>query len=169
MNSAHIHLLFNHFPILGALFAAGVLFFGVVLNDRKINQVGLVSMVIFTLLTIPAFLSGEGAEEVVEDYQGISHAAIHNHEEIAEIGLWIMVVAGVIALVSFILQYRKEQLHRTLSIIALVAALAAFGVFARVGLTGGEIRHPEIIKPLAVPSDTGADQPYNGEREEGDD
>jgi uncharacterized membrane protein len=151
MNPAHIHLLWNHFPILGALFAAGVLLAGVALNDRKINQVGLVSLVIFTLLTLPAFLSGEGAEEILEEYPGISHAAIHDHEEMAELGLWVMVFAGLVALVGFILQRRKEHVHRLMSIIALVAALAAFGVMARVGLSGGEIRHPEIVKPLAAP------------------
>ncbi|MCB9282855.1 MAG: hypothetical protein H6563_02180 [Lewinellaceae bacterium] len=168
MNQAHIHLLLNHFPILGSLFAAGILFFGVILNDRKVNQVGLLSLVAFTLLTIPAFLSGHGAEEVIEDYPGISHAAIHNHEEAAELGLWIMVIAGVIALVSYFLQRRKEQMHRLLSLITLVAATAAFGVFFRVGLTGGEIRHPEIIKPIAVPDNPGSDQLYNGEHEEND-
>lgn len=156
MNPAHIHLLWNHFPILGALFAAGVLLAGIVLNDRKINQVGLVSLVIFTLLTLPAFFSGEGAEEVMEEYPGISHAAIHDHEEIAELGLWVMIFAGVVALAGYILQRRKEHLHRSLSMVALVAALAAFGVMVRVGLSGGEIRHPEIVKPLAAP-EGGAD------------
>ena len=86
MNAAHIHLLLNHFPILGALFAAGVLLAGVLFNDRKINQVGLVSLVLFAILTIPAFLTGEGAEEVLEELPGISNASIKDHEEIAELG-----------------------------------------------------------------------------------
>ncbi len=161
MNPAHLHLLLNHFPILGALFAAGVLLAGVALNDRKINQVGLVSLVIFTLLTLPAFFSGEGAEEILEEIPGISHAAIHDHEEMAELGLWVMVFAGVVALVGFILQWRKEHLHRPMSVIALVAALAAFGVMTRVGLSGGEIRHPEIVKPLAAPEGDSDTETYH--------
>lgn len=166
MNPAHLHLLLNHFPILGALFAAAVLLAGVALNDRKINQVGLVAMVIFTLLAIPAFLSGEGAEEILEEYPGISNAAIHDHEELAELALWVMVFAGVVALVGFILQWRKEHLHRSLSTVALVAALVAFGMMARVGLSGGEIRHPEIVKPLAAPQDGATEQPYDGQDED---
>lgn len=162
MNPAHLHLLLNHFPILGSLFAAGVLLAGIILNDRKVNQVGLVSLVIFTLLTIPAFLTGEGAEEIIEEYPGISHAAIHEHEEAGEFGLWVMVFAGVVALAAFWLQRRREHLHRTVSIVACVVALVAFGIFYRVGLTGGEIRHPEIIKPLEVP---GVEQPNQREEE----
>lgn len=169
MNPAHVHLLLNHIPILGALFAAGILLVGVIMNDRKVNQVGLIAMVVFTLLTIPAFLSGEGAEEILEEYPGISHAAIHDHEEIAEVGLWVMVFAGLIALVGYILQRRKEQRHRALSTAALFAALVAFGVFTRVGGTGGEIRHPEIVKPMAVPGDTDMERPYEGREHDDDD
>ena len=157
MNSAHIHLLLNHFPILGALFAAGVLLAGIILNDRKINQVGLVSMIIFTLLTLPVFFSGEGAEEVLEEYPGISHAAIHDHEEMAELALWVMIFAGVAALVGFVLQRRKEQLHRTVSLVAFILALVAFGFMARTGMSGGEIRHPEIVAPGLVPSEADDD------------
>lgn len=167
MNAAHIHLLWNHFPILGSLFAAGILLAGIALNDRKINQVGLVSLFIFALLTIPAFLSGEGAEEVMEEYPGISHAAIHEHEEAADWGLWVMIFAGVAAIAGFWLQRRREHLHRMVSITVCVVALAAFGIFFRVGLTGGEIRHPEIVKPLAGPSQ---EQPAGeGTQVEGDD
>ena len=161
MNEAHIHLLWNHFPILGSLFAAGVLLAGIIFNDRKINQVGLVSLVIFTLLTLPAFLTGEGAEEVVEEFPGISHAAIHEHEEAAEWGLWVMIFSGVVALAGLWLQRRRENLHRTVSIIACALALFTFAVFFRVGLTGGEIRHPEIVKPLAGP-----EQPVEWEENE---
>jgi uncharacterized membrane protein len=157
MNAVHIHLLLNHFPILGALFAAGVLLAGILFNERKINQVGLVSMIIFTLLAIPAFLSGGGAEEIMEEYPGISHAAIHDHEESAELALWLMFFAGLVALVSFFLQRTKEHLHRKVSIVSLVFALVAFGFMARAGLTGGEIRHPEISESIAVPYDADED------------
>ena len=168
MNPAHIHLLFNHFPILGSLFAAGVLLAGIILNDRKINQVGLVSLVFFTLLTIPAFFSGEGAEEVVEEFQGISHAAIHDHEEAAEWGLWVMIFAGIVALGGFWLQRRREHLHRIVSIVVCAIALFSFAVFFRVGLTGGHIRHPEIIKPLAAPAPEQTAE-FGGEDMEGED
>jgi len=151
MNAASVHLLLNHFPILGALFAAMVLLAGIILNDRKVNQVGLVSLVIFTLISIPAFLSGEGAEEVLEELPGISNAAMHDHEEIAELGFWFMMFTGMVALVSFWLQYRKERLHRIVSIITCILALVAFGVFVQVGLTGGKIRHTETIKPIGPP------------------
>jgi hypothetical protein len=153
MDAAHVHLLLNHFPILGSLFAAAVLLAGVLLNDSKINQVGLVSLVVFALMAIPAFLSGEGAEEIIENCPGVSRAAIHDHEEIAEAGLWVMLFAGAVALAAFFIQRSKPHLHRKLGIIAFAAALAAFAVLTQVGLTGGEIRHPEIVKPLSVPSD----------------
>lgn len=43
-------------------------------------------MLIFSfLLTLPAFFSGEGAEEMIEDLPTISHRLIHEHGGIGRI------------------------------------------------------------------------------------
>ncbi|MFC7671286.1 hypothetical protein ACFQT0_30695 [Hymenobacter humi] len=85
MNQAHWHLLLNHAPILGSLFGLVLLLLAVALRLQPVLlRTGLVTLIVAALLTIPTQLTGDGAEEVVEDQPGVSEPLIHEHEEAAE-------------------------------------------------------------------------------------
>ncbi|MEM9674695.1 MAG: hypothetical protein AAF992_19025, partial [Bacteroidota bacterium] len=67
MNDAQIHLALNHFPILGTLFGTVILGFGVFRKNKSLLDTGLIILFLMTLITIPVYISGEGAEEIVEE------------------------------------------------------------------------------------------------------
>ncbi len=54
-------------------------------------------MVFLALVTVPVYLSGEPAEEIVEDLAGVPHAFIEEHEEIAKVTLIATEVIGALA------------------------------------------------------------------------
>jgi uncharacterized membrane protein len=146
MNPAHIHLLLNHIPILGSLFGTILLAIGLLRKDKSLLNAGLLTLVIVSIVAIPVFFSGEGAEDIVEKMPDMSHDIIHEHEEIAEKAIWLMELVGLGSLIAFFLHLKEHPLRHTVTIAVLVLAVANFGVMAKVGNTGGEIRHTEIRK-----------------------
>ncbi len=144
MDGAHLHLLLNHFPIIGTLVGIGVLAYGLFTNNLSVKKVGLGIFVIMTLLAIPAYFSGEEAEEAVEHLPGISDRVIHEHEELAEKAILMMALLGGLSLWSLYGFWKKRSFSKMLTIITFVFSLVTFGVFAKVGNLGGQIRHTEL-------------------------
>ena len=144
MNDVQVHLLLNHFPIIGTLIGACFLLFGVVRNQINITQAGLLTIIIVALITIPAFMSGEGAEHIAEEIEGVSHDSIEAHEEAAVPTFWMMEILGVISLIGLILGIKDHSKRRMVATICMILAWVVFGMMVNVGYTGGHIRHPEI-------------------------
>lgn len=144
MDATHLHLILTHFPIVGTIIGIGILAYGQFLKNDEIKKVALVTFVLMAILTIPVFLTGEEAEETVEHVAGVSEQLIENHEELAEKAIWLMGLLGVLSLISFFAIIKKLSFAKTISLITLIVSLGTFGIFAKVGSTGGEIRHSEI-------------------------
>ncbi|MFN5325481.1 MAG: hypothetical protein ACK5C5_11220 [Bacteroidota bacterium] len=144
MNGVHIHLLLNHFPILGPLFALALLLFGYFLKKDILCRAALWTLVVVSLITIPVFLSGEEAEHSVEGIIGVSEVSIEEHEEQAELAYWTMLVSGAIALGTLLAGRKSESLNRILLAINIAFIVVSFLLMARTGNSGGSIRHPEI-------------------------
>ena len=144
MEGAHLHLLLNHFPIIGTLIGIGVLAYGLFINNLSVKKVGLGIFVAMAILALPAYFSGEEAEEAVEHLPGITDAVIHEHEELAEKAILMMALLGALSLFSLYAFWKKKAISKTATIITLLFALITFGVFAKVGNLGGKIRHTEL-------------------------
>jgi uncharacterized membrane protein YfcA len=97
------------------------------------------------LLTLPAFLSGEGVEHIVEEL-GRSHKLIHEHEETAEIYAYLLYVVGLTALLGLYMNWKKKLLEKIILPIVLVGTLAIAYLSYETGNSGGKISHPELIK-----------------------
>jgi len=65
MDLAHIHLLLNHFPTIGFLVGLGVFLLGLVGKSNDSRRAGLVIFMGIALLSIPIYISGNGAQEVI--------------------------------------------------------------------------------------------------------
>lgn len=139
-NLAHLHLLLNHLPIVGCLFAGGLLVAGLVRRDDSLTVAAKVALVLVALTSIPAYFTGEPAEEQVEDIAGISRKVIHEHEEAGEAAFVVMLMNGALAAFLFFRRRDDRRLHLALAVVTLVS----FGLMARTGNLGGKIRHPEI-------------------------
>lgn len=166
MDATHLHLILTHFPIVGTIIGIGIMAYGLYSKNDVIKKVALVTFVLMAILTIPVFLTGEEAEETVENIAGISEQLIENHEELAEIAIWFMGLLGVLSLITIFAIFKKWAFAKVISIITLIVSIGTFGLFAQVGSTGGEIRHSEI-RTTAINNDTGV---FNsGEKQDEDD
>ncbi len=144
MNQAHLHLIVNHLPIVGSLFAAGLLGAGVFRRNATLSQAGLVAVLIAGLLGLPAQLTGAGAAAIAQNLPRVSRALIHNHAEAAELGFWALEGAATLALLSLLMLKNASPRAGLLTILTLVLTLFSFGLLARAGNLGGQIRHTEI-------------------------
>lgn len=150
MDNAHLHLLLNHFPILGSLFGLCLLIYGLLRNNRSLENAGLGTLVIIALITIPAFLTGEGAEDAVEGLPGVTETLMERHEEMAETALWVMIATGIAALAALIISFLRQNRIVFLKLVVALMAAATFGTMALTGNYGGEIRHTEIRSSTTV-------------------
>lgn len=144
MDATHLHLALAHFPIIGTIIGTLLLAYGLIIKNLDIQKVALVTFVVMALATIPVFLTGEEAEEVVEHLPGFSKNIIHNHEELAEKAIWLMGALGVLSLIAFSSIFKKFSFAKTITWITLIVSLVTFVLFAQVGNLGGQIRHSEI-------------------------
>ncbi len=119
------------------------------------SRSGLIVLVLAALLAIPALLTGEGAEEIVEE-QGISKEVIHEHEEDAEKAFWAMEILGVLALLALVKDIKTGK-PGVLGNVTIVAAFVVSFMMVGVGHSGGLIKHPEIGEQqnsIAAPAET---------------
>ena len=153
MSQAHIHLIFNHAPIVGSLFAFVLLAVGLLQKNSSLTRAGLVAVLAAGLLCLPAELTGEGAAKIVQDMPRISRALIQAHSAAAEQGFWVLESAAALALFALLLLKNASPRARLLAVLALVATGISFGLLARAGNLGGQIRHTEIREGFGTPDE----------------
>jgi len=144
MDAIHMHLLLNHFPILGTLFGAVLLGFGIFLKKNTLTNAGLIMLIAMAAITPVVANTGKGAEETIEAMPGISERYIETHEELGKTATWVMIGLGGLALITLLINRWHFTLGRVMAVLTLVGSLGVFGLMAKVGNTGGEIRHTEI-------------------------
>ncbi len=144
MNGAHLHLLLNHVPILGSMFALCFLLYGKFSNNKSITIAALIIIVVIALFSIPVFLSGDEAERIVDPIIGVNKIAIESHQEQAEIAFWVLLMNGAIALATVVSAIKTQIISKPLLWINLVVLLIVVFLMARTGGSGGRIRHSEI-------------------------
>jgi uncharacterized membrane protein len=161
MNSTHIHLLLNHFPIIGTLIGSLLLLWGVFSKQNNIKTVAAIVIVAMTLIAIPVYLTGEPAEEAVENLPGFSESLMEMHEDAANIAIWLMGITGLFSLVAIFMQMKQSTKAAALFTLAAVFSVISFAAMARTGYYGGKIRHTEI-RSAQEPGATQASDAENG-------
>ena len=143
MNSAHWHLLLNHFPILGTYFSTLLLIVGILLKNQTVKNTALGFFILTSLLAIPVLLTGEGAEDILDSIGLKNEYFISQHERLAQIAFWLSVSIGVFSIGALIGQRTINQ-TRIFTFIILTAGLLNSVLMTAAGIAGGEIRHTEI-------------------------
>lgn len=157
--AVHIHLLLNHIPVIGLFLGLVILLVGWMRKNPTIERTGFLLIAFTGLLVIPTYLSGEGAEELLEHFSGIDKEWIETHEEAAEGSLWVTLVASALSGAAFFLSVKAHRLFGSIRWGVLLVGLVALVSLARTANHGGNIRHPEI-RP------DNAEQNYEEEPEE---
>lgn len=150
MNDAHLHLVVNHFPIIGTFFGIAILITGILLKNNSIKNTSYVLFIVAAIFGAFSIGTGEGAEEMVEDFPNIGKAIIHEHEELAEKFALLLYATAVFALIALVAAVKKFQLAKIFSFITLALAMISGVMSVNVGTSGGEIRHTEIRENNAV-------------------
>jgi uncharacterized membrane protein len=110
-------------------------------------------LILSALGAVVAYLTGEGAEETVENIQGVAENAIEAHEEFAMFALISLICTGIASILGVILTLKKSSFANKISMVILFLALVGFGLVARTGYLGGKIRHTEVGTTLQPSSD----------------
>ena len=146
MNFAHLHLLLNHFPIIGTIVAFGLFLISMVGKNENLRKASLITFAAMALIAIPTFFSGTGAQGAIKKLPGVSEALIERHQGAAMLGLLFMEITGGLSLVAlWKSQGTSNPVRWNWSLSAvLLFSIVTVGLMTRVGTTGGDIRHPEI-------------------------
>src|ERR1700732_721964 len=138
MNFAHLHLLLNHFPIVGTIVGLGLFLVSFLGKNEDLRRSSYIVFAAVALLMIPAFLSGYGAQLMVKG-PGVSDALIQRHQGAALLSLWFMLATGGLALVGLWQTKKSPHIPRWNVAAVLIFSLLTMGLMARTGNTGGDI------------------------------
>lgn len=144
MNAAHYHLLLNHIPILGTIIGTVLLAYGFFRRQEAVQKVSLGLLVVAGVVAIAVYLTGEGAEDIIEEAVPNAEALIEPHEEAGLIALIAGIATGVVSLLALLLGAARKHLLRWTVTLALVVGLATSGIMGWTAYRGGQINHPEI-------------------------
>ncbi len=144
-NSAHLHLILNHFPIIGTAFVILAAGYGVITNNDSIKKFSMVMLVLIGLITIPVFISGGNAEGVVKGLEGISEDQIDAHEDFARVSMIAMEITAGISLIGLFLFRGPKNVPVWYGIILLVLLIAVNLMMIYTGHLGGRISHLELM------------------------
>lgn len=143
MNYAHLHLLLNHVPIIGSIVGLGLFLISFFGKNEDLRRASYIIFAAVALLTIPAFLSGFGAEQMIKG-PGVSDALISRHEGSALLSLWFMELTGALALIGIWQSQTNARPSRGNVSAVLLFSILTVVLIGRTGNTGGDIRHPEV-------------------------
>ena len=133
-DTSHLHPMIIHFPI--ALLIIGFLadIIGVMFKKDFFTKAGFYLLILGTLGVVASYITGNIAGEGVEE-AGALKQALENHEDAAQLSLWLMVAAAVvrIAVVSI------KKYTGIFKYVALTLFLLGVLSIVRTGYYGGEL------------------------------
>jgi uncharacterized membrane protein len=143
MNSAHLHLILNHIPVIGIWFAVIFFLIAVLRKDQELKRLSLLAIIVIALITIPVYLTGQSAEGIVEHMRGVSEEMIEQHEKFGLISLIAMLAIGAVALAGLLIYRGAAKMPGWFIALALAASIIAGALVIWTSNLGGQIHHPE--------------------------
>jgi uncharacterized membrane protein len=143
---SHVHVIVNHIPTVGFVFALAFYIAALVMNNVVMKRSALVLFVICAIFGVPTFVTGNASMWALTDppVKGISKAVINAHRDMAVFSLFGLAFTGVTAWIQ-LWRFRHLGSFSNRSLVAiLIFAVVTLGVLAETGHRGGQINHPEI-------------------------
>lgn len=153
MNDAHLHLVVNHFPIIGIILGFGVLIAGMFLKNNSVKNTAYCLFIVGAIFAFASMATGEGAEEMVEEMPSIGHKIIREHEEMAQKMAIVLYLLGLVSIAGLYTNIKKHGKAKLVSFLVVTIAAVAIFLAQQTGTTGGEIRHTEIRENVETSSD----------------
>jgi uncharacterized membrane protein len=143
MSAPHIHLLLNHFPVIGMLIVIALLGVAALRRSSELAKVSLGLLVVLAATAIAVFLTGEPAEEAIENLPGFSESITERHEEFALFATIALGAVGTLAL-GVLVFLRKRAVPRWLTMMSFALSLVVGGMMTYTAMLGGQVRHTEV-------------------------
>lgn len=143
MSAPHLHLVFNHFPVVGVFFALLLFAWAVYRRSDEMKKTVIGAVLLLTLLTVPVYLTGEEAAEEVKQFPDVAASHVDTHEAAGELAFTAMFVMGLYAAACLWLFRRTKPAAWSLWVLLVMLVVCA-ALMARAANLGGQIRHPEI-------------------------
>jgi hypothetical protein len=115
----------NQIPVLGMAFGLALVRLALLRKSEELKRITLGFLIVIALLAIPAYLTGEPAEELVENLPGVSKASIEQHEEAAQVAFTGVLIVGAATLGGLVF-FRRGRIPNWLSVIVLALSLIVF-------------------------------------------
>jgi uncharacterized membrane protein len=153
---SHVHIILNHLPTVGFVFALAFYIAALVMNNVVMKRGSLALFVMCAILGVPTFVTGNASMWALTDppVTGIAKAVINAHRDWALYSLFALAFTGVPAWIQlWRFRHTGRFSDRWLSVI-LVLAIICLGVLAETGHRGGQINHQEIrVATDVLPTD----------------
>lgn len=143
LDAAHVHLMLNHLPVIGAPLLLLLLTVGLLRGSREIITVTLVLAVGLAIATGLIYLTGEPAEKLVEHTPWFRDALVETHEGHAALSLVAMLVTGGVAGLALALR-RRPKVGVWLARATWCGLTLSTLLLGWTAWSGGQIRHEEI-------------------------
>ena len=143
MSLTHIHLLLNHFPVIGTIIGLALLAVAIARKNTELTKVAFGLFAALGVITVIVYFTGEPAEEAIESLPGFSEAITERHEDFALMATIVLASFGALAL-SVLAVFCGKSLPRWVTPFSLVLALASAAVMGYTAMLGGQVRHTEI-------------------------
>lgn len=145
MDLTHLHLVLNHVPVIGLMIGFFVLVWGTIRKYDHVKNTGLLLLLVASIVTIPVYLTGEPAGEIVEKLPGVSEQIIGLHEDAAMFSLVLCIAVGGLAFLALIVRRFFSDAIGMIAIFAVLILTSLAGVsIAYTANLGGQVRHTEI-------------------------
>jgi hypothetical protein len=107
-NGAQLHLIVNHLPIIGFVLFVPIILMACFTGRSDYKRLALLAVTFLGLLALPAFWTGEPAEDTLEKQAGVSENLIKQHEQSAELALIATLATSGFAALAWFVTKRKE-------------------------------------------------------------
>lgn len=143
MSIVHLHLLLNHVPVVGALFAIILFAAAILLSETVSTRFALGFSAAIAVVAVAVYFTGGPAEEVVEKLAGVTERAIEQHEEAAELATVATSIFGALSLAALVI-FGKRKMPRWVAAVGFAGAAVLGALMGWTANLGGQIRHTEI-------------------------
>jgi len=144
MNSAQLHLVFTHLPIVGLGFAILLNLVALFRKSAELQKLSLWCYLLLGVFALLAYITGDDAEKIMLTYPGITEDLIEPHENIALFFFLGLMLTSLLSMIGLYLTKTREKLLKRFSLYLLIAAILVSILAVITGSTGGVIRHTEI-------------------------
>ncbi len=155
MNWAHLHLMVNHLPVIGILFGLLLALYAFVRRNDEVNRIALIFLVLVALSALPAYFTGDFAEDMIKKFPGVNKNHIEQHEEMASVALTTMLLMGGVVAAGLFAFRGAKAIPRWFILVALILSLSAAALAGLAANLGGQIRHQEARPDFKVPASNG--------------